>query len=425
MLAMPRMVGTSSASKNGDTDLDAIDVAIQNAKADTTRPSLILVHTTIGFGSPNKGGTAKCHGSPLGPDETNLSKKTLGWDWPDESFYLPEDAVTHLRRGGRAGAESTGRLDREATSPPCGFPRARPNLEAGVGERAAGRMGDSKLPTFAAGEKIATRAAAGKVQNAIAQTVPWLFGGDVDLGCSTKTVISEGGSFDGQSGAGRNIHFGVREHAMAAICNGLAHHRGVRPFAATFFCFSDYMRPSVRLAAMDGQAVIYLWTHDSIAVGEDGPTHQPVEHLMSLRAMPNLAMVRPADANETAQAWKFAMERKEGPTALVLTRQNMPVIDRNRHAAAEGLRQGAYVLADTKGTPDAIIIATGSEVSLALAAREMLAKSGTSARVVSMPCWEAFLAQPAGLSRRGAATVGHSARLRRSWRDLWLGTLDR
>ena len=249
---------------------------------------------------------------------------------------------------------------------------------------------DAELPTWEAGESIATRSAAGKVQNAIAQTVPWLMGGDADLSCSTKTLISDGGSFEGQGGSGRNIHFGVREHAMGAICNGIDYHGGLRPYAATFFVFSDYMRPAVRVAALNRQPVIYCWTHDSIGLGEDGPTHQPVEQLMSLRVMPNLAVIRPGDANETAAAWRYAMQRSEGPSALVLSRQNLPVQPGSEKV---DMSRGAYVLADCEGTPSVILCATGGELPLAMEAHATLSKDGVSARVVSMPCWEAFAEQ--------------------------------
>jgi transketolase len=251
------------------------------------------------------------------------------------------------------------------------------------------------LPTFAAGTGVETRTAAGQALNALALKVPELLGGDADLGGSTKTVLKDGGSFDGQTGAGRNIHFGVREHAMAAIANGMAYHGGVRPFTATFFCFSDYMRPSVRLAAMNHLPVVHVWTHDSIGLGEDGPTHQPVEHLMALRAMPNLHVVRPGDAAEAAEAWVYALERREGPTGLVLTRQKIPVFDRATFAPASGLHRGAYVLAEaTGGAPKVILMGTGSELQLCVKAREELEKSGVPTRVVSMPCRERFRAEP-------------------------------
>ncbi|MBA3583623.1 MAG: transketolase, partial [Gemmatimonadetes bacterium] len=251
---------------------------------------------------------------------------------------------------------------------------------------------DAGLPSWEPGaEKLATRSAAGTALNAIAARVPWLIGGDADLATSTKTTLEKGGDFDGRTGAGRNIHYGVREHAMGGITSGMAYHGGVRPYAATFFVFSDYMRPAVRLAALNALPVVYVWTHDSIGLGEDGPTHQPIEHLMSLRAMPNIAVVRPADANESAAAWRWAMSHTEGPVALILSRQKLPILERSEGASASLLQRGAYVLADPEeGDPEAIVIATGSEVFKAIEARELLASDGIRARVVSMPCWEAF-----------------------------------
>jgi transketolase len=406
---------------DGDRDLAAIDVAIAAAKAEAARPSLIVVKTTIGFGSPNKAGTAAAHGAPLGADEVALTKQALGVE-DRAAFAVPSAAVDHMRaaveRGRAAVTAWQARRDAWAT--------AFPELAVELAQRLAGNLPDgwdSQLPRWKAGDKVATRSAAGKVQNAIAAKVPALIGGDADLSCSTKTAIGGGGSFDGRSGAGRNIHFGVREHAMGAICNGMDYHGGIRPFASTFFVFSDYMRPAVRLAALNGQPVIYLWTHDSIGVGEDGPTHQPVEHLMSLRAMPNLHVVRPCDANEAAEAWRYAMRRKDGPTALVLSRQDLPVIDRASHGGADGLHKGAYVLAEAAGgAPQVIVIATGSEVELALAARQALAKDGIAVRVVSMPCWEAFAAQPeryraSVLPRAVRARVAVEAGSTHGWRE--------
>ena len=253
---------------------------------------------------------------------------------------------------------------------------------------------DSDLPTWNTGEKLATRQASGEVLNAIASKVPWLLGGDADISSSTNTMIKDAGNFNAQTGEGRNIHYGVREHAMGAIANGMAYHAGVRSFVATFFCFSDYMRPSARLAALDKLPVIFVWTHDSIGLGEDGPTHQPVEHLMSLRAIPNFTVVRPCDANETAEAWKFAMNQRNSPVALILSRQGLPVLYRANSGPATGLARGAYTLIDAEGDiPQAIIIGTGSEVSVAVKAQSLLAKEGFRVRVVSMPCWEAFDAQ--------------------------------
>lgn len=377
---------------NGDTDTDAIDAAITTAEAETTRPSIILVHTTIGYGSPNKHGKSEAHGSPLGVEEVKLTKQALGWD-PERSFYIPEDALAHFRsaieRGQRAQAEWQARFEAYAGAFPDLAAEWQPTMR---GELPADW--DADVPTFGVNDAQATRQAGGKVLNAIAKRVPFLVGGDADLSVSTSTALKDAGSFDAQTGAGRNLHFGVREHAMGAIANGMAYHGGVRAFVSTFFVFSDYMRPAVRLAALNSLPVIFVWTHDSVALGEDGPTHQPVEHLMSLRAMPNLAVVRPADPNETAAAWRWAMTHRDGPVAIVLTRQKVPVFDPGTLSPASGLTCGAYVLVDAAGGPlQAIIIATGSEVHVALAARELLAKDGIRARVVSMPCWETFEAQ--------------------------------
>ena len=371
--------------KDGDRDLDAIDAAISEAKADTGRPSLINVHTTIGFGSPHKAGTSGAHGSPLGDEEVALTKKELGWD-AERFFYVPDEAAANFRRtvdrGQKAQDDWNTRL-RE-------YSEANPELAKEWERRMVGKLPqgwDQDIPRFEPGNKVATRAAAGKALNAIAPRLPELIGGDADLSGSTKTALDGEDSFDGRTGAGRNIHFGVREHAMGGIANGMAYHGGVRAYTATFFCFSDYMRPSVRLAALSHLPVTFVWTHDSIGLGEDGPTHQAVEHLMSLRAMPNLHVVRPADANEAAEAWRWAIERKEGPVALVLTRQGLPVLN----ADVSGLARGAYVLDDPKsGSLQAILLASGSEVSLAMEARKLLDGEGIRCRIVSMPCWELF-----------------------------------
>lgn len=374
--------------ENGDTDLAAISKAIADAKAETSKPSLIWVHTTIGFGSPNKAGKASSHGSPLGEEEIVLTKKALGWP-SEERFHIPSDVKAHMAEPGKAGAK----LHQEWKERFAAYEKEHPKLAASWKLAMAGELPegwDASLPTWKEGDSIATRSAAGKVQNAIAQTVPWLMGGDADLSCSTKTLINDGGSFEGKNGSGRNIHFGVREHAMGAICNGIDYHGGLRPYAATFFVFSDYMRPSVRVAALNGQPVVYCWTHDSVGLGEDGPTHQPVEQLMSLRLMPNLSVIRPADANETAGAWRYAMQRSAGPSALVLSRQNLPVFAGSEKA---DISRGAYVLADCSGTPSVILCASGGEVVHAMEAHATLTSEGVAARVVSMPCWEAFAEQ--------------------------------
>ncbi len=409
--------------KEGNTDLAALDAAIRAAKAETGRPSLIVVKTTIGYGSPNKAGKSAAHGSPLGQEEIALTKKALGWT-SEQKCHLPEAALTHLRTAvekGRARREEwTQRLTRYRAE----HPDLAKELDRVLkGELLAGF--EAALPSFPAGGSVETRTAAGQVLNALAAKLPELIGGDADLGGSTKTVLKDGGSFDGQTGKGRNIHFGVREHAMAAIANGMAYHGGLRPFTATFFCFSDYMRPAVRLAAMNHLPVVHVWTHDSIGLGEDGPTHQPVEHLASLRAVPNLHVVRPADAAEAAEAWAYALKRKDGPTGLVLTRQKVPTLDRTKVAPAAGLHRGAYVLSEAKGAPKALVLATGSEVALALAAQEQLEKDGVPTRVVSMPCLEAFRAQPQTyrdevLPKSVTARVSVEAGVTFGW-ERWIG----
>ena len=377
---------------DGDTDTEAIEAAIVAAEAQVLRPSLIVVRTTIAYGSPHKHGTSEAHGSPLGVEEVALTKQALGWD-PQRSFYVPETALAHFRSAVERGRQAQAQWEERFNA----YARAYPELAEEWRRVMRGDLPEgwqTEIPTFAPTDAQATRQAGGKVLNAIAKRVPELLGGDADLSISTSTALKEAGSFDGQTGAGRNFHFGVREHTMGAIANGMAYHRGLRPFVATFFVFSDYMRPAVRLAALNELPVIFVWTHDSVALGEDGPTHQPIEHLMSLRAMPHLMVIRPCDANETAEAWRWAMQHRDGPVALVLTRQKLPVLDRTALAPAAGLARGAYVLADAAGgAPQAIVIATGSEVHVALAARTLLAAEGIGTRVVSMPCWETFAAQ--------------------------------
>jgi transketolase len=409
----------------GDRDLEAIDRAIAAAKAETARPSLITIKTTIGFGSPKKAGLADAHGSPLGPDEVAATKRAYGWD-AGQHLHVPPAAKAHLGEAAARGAAAHAAWARLRES----YRTAHPELSVELDRVLAGRLPDgwdADLPSFKVGDKIATRVAAGKVQNALAKRLPELIGGDADLGGSTKSTIDGGGSFDGKTGAGKNLHFGVREHAMGSICNGMHYHGGVRPFCATFFTFSDYMRPAVRLAALNKQPVVYVWTHDSIGLGEDGPTHQPVEHLAALRAMPNLHMVRPADANEAAAAWCYAIARTDGPTGLVLSRQNLPVLEGTAGKAAD-LARGGYVVAEADGeTPDVILIGTGSELSIALEARAALLKTGVRARVVSLPCWEAFAAQDASYRARilppaVRARVAIEAGVSFGWRE-WVGDL--
>jgi transketolase len=394
--------------ENGN-DLAAIDCALRTAQAERERPSLILVRTHIGYGSPNKQDTAEAHGSPLGEDEVKLTKQALGWP-VDPPFYVPDEALAHFRlaieQGKRAEAEWNVGFSEYSKA----FPdRAKEFQQGMAGELPQGW--DRDIPTFQADPKgIATRVASGTVMNAIDQTLPSLIGGSADLDPSTRTALTamgdfesprdEAGNLQGSAGggwnyAGRNLHFGVREHAMGSIANGLAVHGGVIPFTATFLIFSDYMRPAIRLAALMEQRVIFVFTHDSIALGEDGSTHQPIEQLASLRAIPNMLVIRPCDANETAVAWRVAIQTQDRPVALILTRQNVPTLDRTQFAAADGLRCGAYVLADApNGKPDIILIATGSEVSLIVAACQKLTESRINVRIVSMPSWELFEAQP-------------------------------
>jgi transketolase len=370
---------------DGDRDLGALDRALTAAKAEVARPSLIVVRTTIGFGSPRKAGTSSAHGSPLGEAEVAATKLALGWD-PAAAFAVPTEVAAHLDARARGGAQRQAWLDKVAA-----WRAAFPELGASLDRCLAGELPEGwerALPAWAKGSAAqATRSSSGKVLTALSAAIPNLWGGDADLGGSTKTIVP-GGDYD-RAGHGRNLRFGIREHAMGSIANGMLYHGGLRPFVSTFFVFSDYMRPAIRLAALNGQPAIYVFTHDSVGLGEDGPTHQPVEQLMSLRAMPNLCVVRPADANETAAAWRDALQRHAGPTALVLSRQDLPTVT---EPGAPGAERGAYVLA---GGDDAIVMATGSEVATALAARAALAKRGIAARVVSMPCWEVFRAQDA------------------------------
>ncbi len=400
--------------ENGDTDLAALTAAIVAAKRETTRPSLVVVRTTIGYGSPKKAGTSSAHGSPLGPDEVAATKKQLGWD-PAKSFYVPDEAAAHLGSAVAKGAAAHKAWDERFAAYKTAHPELAAQLETAMrGDLPADWA--AALPKFAAGGKpIATRSAGGKVLEAIAAKVPWLFGGDADLAGSTKTMVA-GGNYD-NAGGGRNLRFGIREHAMGAIGNGILYHGGARSYVSTFFVFSDYMRPPVRLAALNKMPAIFVWTHDSVGLGEDGPTHQPIEHLMALRAMPHLAVFRPADANETLAGWRVAMTRTGGPTALVLSRQDLPILAPENAPAAE---KGGYVLAD--GT-DVILIATGSEVHTAMDARTALAKENISARVVSLPCWELYVAQDAAyresvLPAARPARVSVEAGVTFGWREL-------
>ena len=370
-------------------DLQAIEDALTAARNETDRPSLVAVRTSIGFGSPNRQDTAKAHGEPLGDEERRLTKEKLGW--PQEpTFYIPEEALSHFRKSVDKGLE----LEQQWTESFRSYLNEFPDLGSMFEKQIKGELPqdwDKEIPVFPADPKgKATRVISGQVLNAIAKNVPALMGGSADLAPSNKTWIDNEENFQAGSYDQRNIHFGVREFGMTAVLNGMALHGGFIPYGGTFLIFSDYMRPAIRLAALMKQHTIYVLTHDSIGLGEDGPTHQPIEHLASLRSMPNVTVLRPADANETAEAWKFAIKSNKGPTVLALTRQSLPTLDRTVFGPAELLHRGAYVLKDVDGTPDALILASGSEVKLALEAAETLAQDGVAARVVSMPSWELF-----------------------------------
>jgi transketolase len=374
-------------------DLPGIEEAIHAAQAERERPSLIAVKTHIGYGSPNKQDTAAAHGEPLGADEVRLTKQALGWPL-EPAFYIPDAVRGYFQEQQEHWSYMEADWHRVFEEYRQAYPELAESFErAMAGELPAGWQ--ERLSEFPPGVAVATRNASGEVLSAIAPVVPALVGGSADLAPSTKTYLQGFGDQQAANPGGRNLRFGVREHAMGAIVNGLAAHGGVRPFGSTFFVFSDYMRPALRLSALMALPVVWVYTHDSILVGEDGPTHQPVEQLASLRAIPHLVTIRPADANETVVAWQVALER-QGPTALILTRQNVPVFDRRAVAPATGLRRGAYVLLDAEGRrPDLILIGTGSEVSLAMEAQAILATRDIQARVVSMPSWELFEAQPA------------------------------
>lgn len=372
-------------------DLAGIEAAFRHAQDEQGRPSLIIAKTRIGYGSPNKENTSEAHGAPLGEKEVLLTKKNLAWP-ESPPFLVPEDVLEHFRAAGRRGNE----LEREWQTLWREYSQKHQELVSQwekMEERRPATDWEELLPVFQPGQEEATRVASGKTLNVLAQCFPGLIGGSADLTPSNNTYIKGRGDFLGSCGP--NIHFGVREHAMGAILNGLALSGLLIPYGGTFLVFSDYMRPAIRLAAMMGLPVLYVFTHDSIGLGEDGPTHQPVEHLMSLRAIPNLWVIRPSDATETVEAWLAGIERKDGPTALVLSRQALPVIDRRRYAPASGLRKGAYILAEASGSaPELILTGTGSEVHLLLQAMEELEREGRRVRVVAFPCWELFEAQP-------------------------------
>ena len=398
------------------TDIDAINAAIEKAKQNTGGPTLIEVKTVIGYGSPNKSGKADSHGAPLGKDEILLTKQAYAWE--HEDFAIPAEVYETFKEAAKVqGEEAEAAWNKAFEAYKAEFPELAAEFVAAMNNELPADFA-STLPKYEVGKKIATRSSSGEAINALAASVPSLFGGSADLAGSNKTYMKGQGDFEPSNYAGRNIWFGVREFAMGAALNGMALHGGVNVFGGTFFVFSDYVRPAVRLSALMGLPVTYVMTHDSIAVGEDGPTHEPVEHLASLRAMPNLSVIRPADGNESSVAWELAVSSESTPTMLVLSRQDLPILERSGELAKEGVRKGAYVVSPaTKETPDAILIATGSEVSLAVEAQKVLLADGIDASVVSMPSMDRFDKQsaeykesvlPKAVTKRLAIEMGSS-----------------
>lgn len=370
-------------------NLDDIYKAIKEAREETNKPSIIILRTHIAFGSPNKQDSADAHGSPLGEEEIRLTKKNLGWD-ENVSFYVPEQVIKMFEecidKGKKAESIWKEKFEEYCSKYPVLSKKLNDSLNNSLN-----KGWDANLPDFSKNEgPIATRAASGKILNAISENIPYLIGGSADLAPSNNTIIKSSHDFQKNMFDGRNIRFGVREHAMGGIMSGIALHKGLRPYGGTFFVFADYMRPAIRLASLMKLPVIYIFTHDSVAVGEDGPTHQPVEQLAGLRAIPGLTVIRPADATETIEAWRLAAQTTDSPVALILSRQKLPVIDRTIYSSADKLVNGAYILSDSDGKPDIILIATGSEVHITLKAGKILEEKGISVRVVSMPSWELF-----------------------------------
>jgi transketolase len=390
-----------------------ITKAIEMAKQNIEQPTIIEIKTIIGYGSPKVAGTNKAHGNPLGIEEAKETKKVYGWNY-EEDFFVPEEVKAHFEELKQKGIEKEKQWNQLLNSYKAAYPELANELENAI--RGKVLIDAKDVLTFDTGKAISTRVASGEAINHFVKTVPAIFGGSADLSHSTMTDIKGEAKYAVESFAGRNVYFGVREHAMGAAGNGMALHGGVKPFVSTFFVFNDYLRPSIRLAALQKLPVIYVFTHDSIAVGEDGPTHEPIEHLAALRAIPGLTVIRPTDANETASAWAFALQQTDGPVALVLSRQNLPVFDETK-GNIDSLSKGAYVLTQTNENPDIIFIATGSEVSLAVNAKAELEKENVSVRVVAMPSWELFdrqskeykeLVLPSSVTKRVSLEMGIS-----------------
>lgn len=374
-------------------NVDEVSAALTTAKAETGKPSIIVCRTVIGYGSPNKAGKASAHGDPLGEDEVGLAKENLKWGY-EETFTVPAKAGTHLGLAGERGKSAQAEWAAAFSEYREAFPAEAQQLDDALRGKLPQGWDAGLDGLFSDPKPVATREASGVVMNAISKGLPSFLGGSADLAPSNKTVLNDRGYIGPGDFSGHNIHFGVREHAMGAVANGMALHGGAIPYTATFLVFSDYMRPSIRLGSLMGTQVVYVFTHDSIGVGEDGPTHQPVEHMMALRDIPGLVVFRPADATETVEAWRAAVLRQDGPTAMAFTRQNLPVLDRSTLSPASGVHKGGYTLWESSNAPQVIIIATGSEVYISLEAAQKLESEGIAARVVSMPSWELFDDQP-------------------------------
>ena len=403
-------------------DMETFEKALKRAKREKNRPTLIKLRTHIAYGCPNKQDTADAHGAALGEDEIRLTKENFGWD-PEKSFYVPEEVRTHMGKVVERGAKAEKAWDRKFKK----YAGAYPEFAQQFRDTAAGKLPvnlDDVLPKFEAGSSVATRKASGKVLDVLMPKLPLVLGGSADLTPSNNTRFAGAKDFQKDAWDGRYIRYGVREHAMGAIMNGISVSGLIRAYGGTFLVFSDYMRPAIRMAALSKYPTIFVFTHDSIGIGEDGPTHQPVEHFAALRAIPNLLVFRPADANETAQSWKFALEHRDGPVALLLTRQGLPTLDQNKYGSAKNLNKGAYVLIKADN-PDVLLLATGSEVSIAVNAREKLAAEGINASVISMPCWELFEKQDQDykdsvIPPNVKARVGIEAGVEQGW-SKWLG----
>ncbi|RPI65269.1 MAG: transketolase [Ignavibacteriales bacterium] len=395
-------------------DSDQVDRAIKLCRSSCDKPTLIITKTHIGYGSPNKQDKSSSHGAPLGEEEVKLTKRNLGMP-EDKTFFVPDEVYSHFKGIAECGQEAEDMWNEKVDEYKRKYPKDYALFES-VMNYQFDKEWLNHLPKFDdLSEKIATRVASGKVLNAAAIDIPGLIGGSADLNESNMTHIKSSKSFSSEDRKGKNIHFGIREHAMGSILNGMAIYGGLVPFGATFLIFSDYMRPAIRLAALMKQKVIYVFTHDSIGLGEDGPTHQPIEQIASLRAIPNLVVIRPADANETVEAWKYAINHVGGPVALILTRQKLPILDQNKYGSAKGLQYGAYIVKDSVAKPDLLLIATGSEVSLSLKAAEQLEAEGKNVRVISFPSWEIFEQQsdeyknqilPTGIKTRVSVEMG-------------------